>query len=173
MKDRLRQRWMIVWLIWGAVLLLTFCNQSMIRKIDAQRALLDVRNLEVGFVQKNHRDIDKILTKMAAYRQPVESIQIGCLSLKNQLRTLASAHNLMVLEINSDSGQPASDTVPISLTLAGSYSDALGWLAALEHDYAYAPAVQMKVQRTQGQQIPQFEVRIQYQFELTGPQTTG
>ncbi|MFH0729046.1 MAG: hypothetical protein V2B19_22245 [Pseudomonadota bacterium] len=173
MKDPLRQRWIIVWLIWGMVLLLTYCNQWMIGEISKQRALLDVRNMDANFVQKNRHDIDRILSQRAAYRQPVESIQIGCLSLKNKLRTLASTHNLMVLELNSDTDQPVSDTVPINLTFVGSYADALGWLIALEHDHPYAPALQLKIQRAQELQMPQFQVRIQYQFELTGSLTTG
>lgn len=173
MKDPLRQRWMMVWLIWGVVLLLTYFNQWMIREINGQRALLDARDMDINFVQKNRHDIDRIITQRAAYRQPVESIQIGCIALKNRLRTLASTHNLMVLELNSDTDQPASDTVPFSLTLVGSYADALGWLTALEHDYPYAPALQMKIQRARELQMPQFEVRIQYQFELTGSLTTG
>lgn len=173
MKDALRKRWIIVWLIWGVVLLLTYFNQWMIREINGQRALLDVRNLDANFVQKNRHDIDRIISQRAAYRQPVESIQIGCLTLKNKLRTLASAHNLMVLELNSDTDQPASGIVPISLTLVGSYADALRWLTALEHDYPYAPALQMKIHRSQELQMPQFQFGIQYQFELTGSQTTG
>jgi hypothetical protein len=173
MKDPLGRRWIIVWIIWGAALLLTYCNRSMIQEINGQRALLDVRNTAATFVQKNRHEIDKILTKRAVYRQPVESVQIGCLSMKNQLRALATAHNLTVLEFNIDTGQTITDSVPVSLTLVGTYADALGWLAALERDYAHAPAVQVKVQRAQGLHMPQFEVRIRYYFELAGPQMAG
>lgn len=173
MKDPLKKRWIIIGFIWAAALLLTYCNRAMIQRINEERARFELRHTTAAFVQKNRHEIDEILNKRVAYRQPVESIQIGCLALKNQLRSLAAAHNLMVLALSNDTDQTGSDTVPVNLTFVGTYADALGWLAALERDCAYAPAVRVKVQQASDQLIPQFEIRIQYQFELAESQIAG
>lgn len=175
MKNPLGQRWIILCLIWGVVLLLTYWNQVMIRTINRQRADFEISGMTAAFVQKNRHEIDRMVEKRAAYRQPVESIQIGSLSLKNQLRSLASTHNLMILAMNTDIDQAVSvsDKVSMNLTVVGTYADALGWLAALERDYTYARALRIKVQRSQGRQVPQFEIQIEYQFELLEPQMAG
>jgi hypothetical protein len=173
MKDALKQRWMIVWVIWGTALLLTYCNQEMIENINAQRALSETRQMASAFVQKNTKDIGRLLNRKAAYRQPVESIQMGCLSLKTGLRALASAHNLMIMEFHIDTDRPASDSVPITLSMVGTYADTLSWLAAVEQDFTYASVVYLKAQRAQGLHMPQFEVRIQYYFEVTETLSSG
>jgi hypothetical protein len=171
MKNPLKIRWIILGFIWATALLLTYGNQTMIQNINEERERFELRHITAAFVQKNRHQINAILNNMNTYRQPVESIQIGCLALKTQLRSLAAAHNLMVLALGSDTEQAGSGTVPIHLSFVGTYTDALEWLAALERDCAYAPAVKVKVQQTPDQLIPQFEIRIQYQFKLAEPKS--
>jgi len=173
MKDPLKKRWLILGGIWATALLLTYCNQRMIQNINEERARFELRDMTAAFVQKNRHNIDEMLKKKAAYRQPVESIPIGCLALKTQLRSLAAAHNLTLLALNSDTDLTGSGTVPITLTFMGTYAEALGWLAALEHDCPYAPAVKVKVQQASDQRVPQFEIRIHYQFEMAEQQIDG
>lgn len=170
MTDQLRKRWMVAGVLWGAALLLAYINFLMIQNISRQREHMEAMRLDAAFVENNLHEIEKMLHHQTAYRQPVDSVQIGCLTLKNRLRNLASAHHLAVMELESDSEQALADSIPIRLSFVGAYPDALSMLTALERDYRYAPAVQLRISQERVLLTPRFDMRLSYHFELAGTQ---
>lgn len=165
MNDPLIKRWVVVGVIWGAVLLLVYGNRIAIRNIQLQRENAEAVQMDARFVEKNRDEITRVIKRRADYRQPVESTQIGCLALKNRLRTLASAHNLTVMEMESDSDPAADGGVPIRISIVGAYADALAFLVELEKTVTYAPAARILVKHEMAELAPRFDLQLNYFVE--------
>lgn len=137
MKDTLNKRWAVVGLIWAGVIFLTWWNIDTMDRIKSPRERREISHLESQFVKYHSENISSVLKKRALFCQPIESLKLGCLSVENQLRSLATAYDLKAFKTECQSGEDNTGSMPVKLSFQGPFEGTLKLLGVLQKDYPY------------------------------------
>ena len=137
MKDKINKRWAVVGLIWAGVIFLTWWNIDTMDRIRSPRERREISNMERQFVQYHSEDISSVLKKRALFCQPIESLKLGCLSVENQLRSLAAAYDLKAFKTECQPGEDNPRNMPVKLSFQGPFERAVKLLGVLQKDYPY------------------------------------
>jgi hypothetical protein len=137
MKDKISKRWVVVGLIWAGVIFLTWWNIDTMDRIKSPRERREISHLERQFVQYHSENISSVLKKRALFFQSIESLKLGCLSVENQLRSLAAAYDLNAFKTECQPGEDNTESMPVKLSFQGSSERALRLLGVLQKDHPY------------------------------------
>jgi len=200
MKDKINKRWAVVGLIWAGVIFLTWWNVDTMDRIRSPRERIEISYTEMQFVQYNSENISSVLKKTALFCQPVESLKLGCLSVENQLRSLATEYDLKEFKTKLESlklgclsvenqlrslateydlkefkteCQPGEDnqgSMPIKLSFQGPFKRALKLLGVLQKDYPYLLIKQVEMIPYELEDNIKFRIFCNYRYRIT---TTG
>ena len=167
MTDQLKNRWLIISLIWIPVLILSYWNldkMESIRKIREQNEIL----LRDGqFWKQNAGNIKQVLDNHAALVQTVESLKLGLFDLENDLNAVTQRIGLHEYELISQQELAQNGSVPIKIFFKGTFKQALQWYNFLENELPYAQVKRVKVTVDSITKQAQFEISIHYRYILS------
>ncbi len=168
MTDNLKNRWVIVGLIWLGALALTCWNSNKIEKIILAREKAEIQVKDRIFWKRNSENIKKILKRGESASHHVESVKLGLLSVENQLISLAGKNGLSNVEMDSREDQGNELGIPAHISFQGSFDGAMEWLNACEQDYPFLLIRNLKILIDQVKMKNAFKVSFYYRFKTTG-----
>lgn len=166
MKDKIKKRWAVVGLIWAGVIFLTWWNVDTMDRIRSPRERKEVDHTEMQFVQYNSENISHVLKKAALFCQPVESLKLGCLSVENQLRSLATEYDLKEFKTVCQPGEDNQGSMPIKLSFQGPFKRTLKLLGVLQKNYPYLLIKQVEMIPYQLENKIKFRIFCNYRYRI-------
>jgi len=173
MKDKINKRWAVVGLIWAGVIFLTWWNVDTMDRIRSPRERIEISHTEMQFVQYNSENISSVLNKTALFCQPVESLKLGCLSVENQLRSLATEYDLKEFKTECQPGEDNQESMPIKLSFQGPFEMSLKLLGVLQKDYPYLLIKQVEMIPYELEDKIKFQILFSYRYKVTTTETSS
>ena len=173
MTDELKNRWIIVGLVWLGALLLTYWNSNKIDLIIHDRDTEEILQQDRKFWKHHSENIADILKKGASAYQNVASAKLGLLSVENQLRSLAGKYGLSSIKMESQPDQGNEFGIPVDLFFKGSFEGAMHWLSAFEKDYPYLSTRRLKITIDERARQAVILLSFYYRYKLSFPEDTG
>lgn len=173
MTDNLKNRWIIVGLLWLGALLLTYWNSNKIDLIIRDRETDEILQKDRDFWKNNSENIASILKKGASAYQNVVSAKLGLFSVENQLISLAEKYDLTEVKMDSQPDQGNELGIPVDLFFKGSFEGSLHWLSAFEKNYPYLSTRRLKIEIDQSTRQVKILISFYYRYKLSLLEDTG
>jgi hypothetical protein len=167
MRGKFKNRWIMVGLVWGGVLLVNFWN---IEKIDQIREIREQREIflrDQQFWNNNAKHISQILQRYSSFTQNVESLQLGLLRLENNLKISALSLGLKEVKFIGQPEMAGEGITPIKLSFIGPFRNASQWLDKLQKDLPCIWIQNIKVLLEPLAVQAKFQVSINYRYSLS------
>jgi hypothetical protein len=167
MPDQLKNRWIIISLIWIPVFLLYFWNLGKMQSISKMREENEILLRDGQFWRQNAGHIKQVLEKHAALVQKVESLKLGLLDFQNDLKTVSQRIGLHEYELISQPELAQNGVVPVNIFFKGTFKQVLQWYDFLEKDMPYAQVKKVKAAIDPIAKLARFEISIHYRYTLS------
>ena len=167
MNDKVNRIWIAVTLIWIGVLSLTYWNVNTMDKIKKRGEKMELSRMENQFLKYNSENISRVLNKRASFFQTVESLKFGFLSVENQQKELAANHKLGDVKIEGHLDNASQGSMPIILSVKGTYETTLPILAHLQEKFPYLPVTSVRITPHRPQNQIQFQIWMNYRHSIS------
>ena len=175
------KRWIIVGLIWAGAVVLTLWNVVQIEELRLAEKKREILRMDEQFWKYNLKNISIILEKSGSYYQPVAAANIGFLSVKNHLETLAAGYYLSDIRIGGHPDQSRDGLMPADISFKGRFLKAVLWLDALRKiPYIQVRTVKITLAKQISRQIdrraPQyaeFNISFYYRYKTASMKSAG
>ena len=167
MKEKINKRWIVVGLIWAAVIFLTCWNINTMDRLRSPEERIEIFRNERQFLRYNSENISRVLKERALFHQPVESLKLGLLSVENQLQGLATEYALKGFRTECHPGKASEEKMPFTLSFQGSFERTLKLLVVLKKDYPYLLIKQVKIVPHQPEHNAEFRILFNYRYRVS------
>lgn len=167
MTDNLKNRWIILGLIWVGVFILTYRNSKEINFINLAKKNEEILMRDQQFWRDNSENISIILKKGESAVQRIESVKLGLLSVKNELMTLAIKNGLTHVNMEGMSDKSTESDIPVEISFKGSFEGAMAWLNAFDQDYPYLKAKSLKILVDRSKKQADFNISFSYRYRIS------
>jgi hypothetical protein len=166
MRNRISKRWVVVVLIWAAALFLNYRNIGEMYRIREARDRKVFLTMDRQFLRAHSEEISESLRKREAFFHSAEALNLGLLTVENDLGALAAGYDLTGVQVRSDPKGADDGNIPLVLSYEGSLKRVVECLEALRRDHAYAPVTKVTV-AIEGPGAPaKCEVRLNYRYRI-------
>ena len=171
MMDRMNKRWIVVGVIWAAALVINYLNISEMYQIREAREEKVFLTMDEQFLRAHSEEISKSLKKREAFFHSAEALNLGLLTVENELGALAARYELTGVEVRSELNQADGGSVPMVFSCEGSLKKMVECLETLRSDYAYAPITKVRVAIEHRGAPARCEVWLNYRYRIVNPET--
>ena len=162
MTNRISKRWLVVGVIWVTALAVNYWNlseMSRIRKAREQKVFL---TMDQQFLRAHSEEIARSLKKREALFRSAEALNLGLLTVENELGAVAAKYDLTKVDGSS---------IPMVMSCEGPLKKVVECLESLRKDCAYAPVTRVKIEIA-GQGAPaNCEFWLNYRYRIANPET--
>jgi hypothetical protein len=171
MMDRMNKRWIVVGVIWVAALVINYWNISEMYRIREAREKKVFLTMDEQFLRAHSEEISESLKKRETFFHSAEALNLGLLTIENELGALAAQYDLAEVDVRSLLDQDTGSSIPVVLSCEGSLKKLVECLEALHRDHAYVPVTRVAVE-IEGRGAPaKCEVRLNYRYRIVRPET--
>ena len=171
MIDRFNKRWIVVGLIWAAALTVDYWNIGEMYRISEARERKVFLSMDEQFLRAHAKEIHESLKKREAFFHSPEALNLGLLTVENELGALAAEFGLTRVSVRSQVDRATDGSVPVTLSCEGPLRKVVECLETLRRDYAYVPVTKVTVE-TEGRGVPaKCEISLNYRYKIAGPET--
>ena len=171
MMDRMNKRWIVVGVIWVAALAINYWNIGEMHRIREAREKKVYLTMDEQFLRAHSEEIADSLKKREAFFHSAEALNLGLLTVENELGALAARHDLAQVDVRSQLDQDTGSSIPVVLSCEGALKKGVECLEALRSDHAYAPVTKVAIE-IEGRGAPvKCEVRLNYRYRIVRPET--
>jgi len=171
MMDRMNKRWIAVVVIWAAALVLNYWNISEMYRIREAREQKVFLTMDEQFLRAHSEEISESLKKREAFFHSAEALNLGLLTVENELAALAAQYDLTEVGVRSQLDQDTGSSIPLVLSCEGSLKKVVECLEALRSEHAYVPVTKVAIE-IDGRGAPaRCEVRLNYRYRIVRPET--
>ena len=167
MKDKIKERWIVVGLIWAVVIFITCWNINTMDSVGGPGEKIEISRSERQFLKYNSKNISKVLEKRALFQQPVGSLKLGVLSVENQLKVLVAKYDLKEFRTECRPGKTNQGSMPVMLSFQGSFNRAMKLLGVFQKDYPYLLIKQVKITPHQADHRATFQILFNYRYRVS------
>ncbi len=168
LRDRLSKRWLTVAAIWVAALAVNYWNIGEMLRIREAREKKVFLSMDERFLRAHSEEIAESLEKRETFFHSAEALNMGLLTVENELGALAAGHGLTGVDVQAQPDQDSGSNIPVLLTCEGALKKMVEFLEALRREYAYVPVTRVKIE-IEGPGAPaRFEVRFNYRYRIEG-----
>jgi hypothetical protein len=171
MRDRISKRWLVVGVIWTTALVVNYWNIGEMYRIRETRERKVFLSMDEQFLRAHSEEISESLKKREAFFHSAEALNLGLLTVENELRALAAEYQLTGVEVQSELDRADGGTIPMVFSCKGSLRKMVEWLETLRRDYAYAPITKVKVTIEHSGAPARCEVWLNYRYRIVDPET--
>lgn len=169
--DRMNKRWIAVVVIWAAALALNYWNISEMYRIREAREQKIFLTMDEQFLRAHSEEISESLKKREAFFHSAEALNLGLLTVENELGVLAARYDLAEVDVRSQLDQDTGSSIPVVLSCEGSLKKVVECLQALRKDYAYVPVTKVAIE-IEGRGAPaRCEVLMNYRYRIVSSET--
>jgi hypothetical protein len=171
MTDRINKRWIVVGVIWAVALSIDFWNIGEMYRIREARERKVFVKMDEQFLRAHSEEISESLEKREAFFHSAEALNLGLLTVENELSALAAEYELAGVNVQSKPDQAEGGSIPVTLSCEGSLRKMVKCLEMLRRDYAYVPIIKVAVE-IEGPGAPaRCEISLTYRYKIVGPET--
>lgn len=171
MNDRMNKRWLVVAIIWVASLAVNYWNIGEMYRIREAREKKVFLTMDEQFLRAHSEEIAESLKKREAFFHSAEALNLGLLTVENELKALAAEYELTGVEVKSESDQDNGGRIPILLSCEGSLKRMVECLETLRRDCAYMPVTKVRIAIEGRGALARCEVRLNYRYRIVDPGT--
>jgi len=171
MKDRINKRWIVVGLIWAVALSIDYWNIGEMYRITEARERKIFLKMDEQFLKAHSQEISDSLREREAFFHSAEALNLGLLTVENELSALAAEYELTGVKVQSQPDQADDGTIPVSLSCEGSLRKMVECLEALRRDYAYVPVTKVTIVIEDRGAPAKSEISLNYRYKIVGPET--
>jgi hypothetical protein len=170
MINHINKRWLVVGIIWTAALSVNYWNISEMYRIREAREQKVFLTMDEQFLRAHSQEIADSLKKREAFFHSAEALNLGLLTVENELGALAGKYGLSRVEVKSEVNQADGSSIPVVLSCEGSLKRMVECLESLHTDFAYAPVTKVTI-AIEGRGAPaKCEVRMNYRYRIVSPE---
>jgi hypothetical protein len=171
MMDRTNKAWIVVGVIWVAALWMNFWNIGEMYRIREARERKVFLKMDDQFLRAHSEEISESLKKREAFFHSAEALNLGLLTVKDELGALAARYELAAVDVNSQEDNADGSSIPVVLSCEGSLRKMVECLEALRRDYGYVPVTKVMI-AIEGHGTPaKCEVHLNYRYKIVGRET--
>ncbi len=171
MKDRISKRWLIVVVIWTVALSVNYWNISQMYRIREAREKKVFLAMDEQFLRTHSEEVAESLKKREAFFHSAEALNLGLLTVENELEAMAARYGLGAVEVKGDLSQADGGSVPVVMVCEGSLQKMVECLENLRKDCAYAPVTRVKITVAEPGAPARCELRLNYRYKIVHPET--
>ena len=171
MINRISKRWLVVGVIWTAVLSVNYWNIGEMYRIREAREQKVFLAMDEQFLRAHSREIAESLKKREAFFHSAEALNLGLLTMENELEAVAAKYELTGVEVKSDVNQADGSSIPVVMLCEGSLKKVVECLETLRRDCAYAPVTRVKIAVAGPGAPAKCEFRLKYRYRIVNPET--
>jgi hypothetical protein len=171
MIDRINKRWIVVGVIWAVVLSIDYWNIGEMYRIGEARARKVFLTMDEQFLRAHSEEISESLKKREAFFHSAEALNLGLLTVGNELGAIAAEYELTGVNVQSRLDQAEGGSIPITLSCEGSLRKMVECLEALRRDYAYVPVIKVTIGIENRGAPARCEISLNYRYKIVGPET--
>lgn len=171
MMDRINKGWIVVGVIWAVALSINFWNIGEMYRIRETRERKVFLKMDDQFLRAHSQEISESLKKREAFFHSPEALNLGLLTVENELGALAARYELTGVNVKSQEGRADGSGIPVVLSCEGSLRKMVECLEALRRDYAYVPVTKVVIE-IEGRGAPaKCEAWLNYRYKIVGRET--
>ena len=171
MMDRINKRWIVVSLIWVVALSIDYWNIGEMYRISEARERKVFLKMDEQFLRAHSQEISESLKKREAFFHSAEALNLGLLTVENELGSLAAEYELTAVDVQSQPDNGNDGSIPVSLSCEGSLRKIVECLEALRRDYAYVPVTKVTVELEDRGAPARCEISLNYRYKIVDPET--
>jgi hypothetical protein len=171
MIDRLNKRWIVVGVIWAVALSIDYWNIGEMYRIREARERKVFLKMDEQFLSAHSEEISESLKKREAFFHSAEALNLGLLTVEDELGALASEYGLVAVNVQSHVDNANGQSIPITVSCEGSLRKMVECLEMLRRDYAYVPVTKVAVEMEGPGAPAKFEISLNYRYRIVGPET--
>ena len=171
MMDRINKRWIVVGVIWAVVLAIDFWNIGEMVRIREARERQVFLKMDEQFLRAHSEEISESLKKREAFFHSAEALNLGLLTVENELVALGATHGLFGVRVQSRPDETDGGSIPVTLMCEGSLRKMVECLEALRRDYAYVPVTRVKVKMQDPGARARCEISLTYRYKIITPES--
>jgi hypothetical protein len=171
MKEGINKRWLVVGVIWITAFLVNYWNIGEMYRIREAREQKVFLTMDEQFLRAHAEEISDSLKKREAFFHSPEALNLGLLTVENELGALAARHELTKVEVMSEVNKAEGGTIPMVFSCEGSLKKMVECLETLRRDYAYAPITKVRVAIERRGAPARCEVWLKYRYRIVEPET--
>ncbi len=169
-KDNLKRRWILAGLAWTGALLLVLVNSGLINQIMHARAKTYSLQKDAEFLKSHAEGISKVMEDRTGLRHPIETLSLGLLTLEGDLRSLAAAHNLIEVRIESTQDEDPGDRVPVKVSFEGELRKIMEWLEAASKNRPYLIVSGIELEANTPEARAKCNILLHYRYIVSSPE---
>lgn len=170
MIDRFNKRWIVVCLIWAGALTVDYWNTGEMDRISEAREKKVFLGMDEQFLRAHAEEISESLKKREAFFHSPEALNLGLLTVENELGALAAEFGLTGVSVRSQEDRADGGSIPVTLSCEGPLRKVVECLETLRKDYAYAPVTKVTVE-VEGRGVPaKCEISLKYRYKIADPE---
>ena len=171
MMDRINKGWIVVGLIWAVALSIDYWNIGEMYRITEARERKVFLKMDEQFLRAYSQEISESLKEREAFFHSAEALNLGLLTVENELDALAAEYELTGVNVQSWPDQANGGSIPVSLSCEGSLRKMVEWLEALRRDYAYVPVTKVTIEIEDRGAPARCEISLNYRYKIVGQET--
>ena len=171
MMDRINKRWIVVGAIWALALVIDYWNIGEMYRITEARERKVFLKMDEQFLRAHSEEISESLKKREAFFHSAEALNLGLLTVENELSALAAENGLAGVKVQSLPDQADGGSIPVTLLCEGPLRKVVDCLETLRRDYAYVPVTKVKVEIEAPGAPARCEISMNYRYKIVEPET--
>jgi hypothetical protein len=171
MTDRISKRWIVVGVIWAAALSINYWNIREMARIAEARERKIFLTMDEQFLRAHSQEISESLKKREAFVRSAEALNLGLLTIEDELGGFAKEYGLTGVSVQSRPDQAEGGRIPVLLSCEGSLRKMVECLEALRRDYAYVPVTKVSIEIESQGAPAKCEISLDYRYRIVTPET--
>jgi len=169
--DRFNKRWIVVCVIWAAALVVDYWNIGEMYRISEARERKVFLSMDEQFLRAHDQEISQSLKKREAFFHSAAALNLGLLTVENELGALAAEFGLIGVSVRSHADRASEGSIPVTLSCEGSLRKVVECLETLCRDYAYMPVSKVTIE-VEDRGVPaKCEISMTYRYKIARPET--
>lgn len=171
MMDRAEKGWIVAGVIWVVALSINFLNIGEMVRIREARERKIFLQMDDQFLRAHSREISESLKKREAFFHSAEALNLGLLSVEDELGALAESYELTAVSVKSQGAADDNGSIPVVLSCEGSLRKMVECLEALRRDYAYVPVTKVVIEIEHRGARAKCEAWMNYRYRIVDRET--
>jgi len=166
MTDAYRNRWLVVFVVWVAAVLLGYWNLQVIERIAVGRQTWQIIEANQVFLDGRKPDMEKVAGQLEKMAIPVASPVFARLSAEEHLVKLATKYGLKEFKVAGEAGKTARNinSLPLTVSFKGKLSAATLWLTVVQTDFPYLVIRRMEAKGGAADPLASFTLQLNCRF---------
>lgn len=171
MMNRINRGWIVVGIIWAVVLSIHYWNISEMVRIRADRERKVFLTMDEQFLRAHSEKIAESLKMREAFFHSAEALNLGLLTVENELEALASSYELARVSVKGREDRAYGGGMPVVLSCEGSLRKMVELLEALRRDHAYVPVTKVTISLETRGAPARGEIQMNYRYRIVNSET--